>query len=235
MAGCAAEFCLRAAFTRFTPEQRAALLAGWSSRILRTLNLKISFTGEPHPEGLIVSNHLSYLDILVFSSIANCVFVSKSEVKSWPVVGWVATLSGAVYVDRSRRTDTQSVQPEMKASLSRGLRLAMFPEGTSTDGSRVLRFHSSLFQPAIDLNTPVTAAAIRYSVADGDAAQDVCYWGDMTLGPHLFKLLRKDSVSASVRFSEQHFHFADRKEAARIMHQEVERLYADEDISSLAT
>jgi 1-acyl-sn-glycerol-3-phosphate acyltransferase len=161
LAGCAAEFCLRAAFTRFTPEQRAALLAVWSSRILKTLDLKISFSGEPHPEGLIVSNHLSYLDILVFSSIANCVFVSKSEVKSWPVVGWVATMSGAVYVDRSRRTDTQSVQPEMKAALARGLRLAMFPEGTSTDGSSVLRFHSSLFQPAIDLNAPVTAAASR--------------------------------------------------------------------------
>jgi len=102
----------------------------------------------------------------------------------------------------------------------------MFPEGTSTDGSQVIPFHSSLFQPAIDLNAPVTAAAIRYGVPGGNPAQDACYWGDMSLATHLFKLLQKDSIQASVRFSEQHFRFTDRKEAARTMQQEVERLYA---------
>ena len=144
----------------------------------------------------------------------------------------MATLSGAVYVDRTRRTDTQSVQPEMKAALSQGLRLAMFPEGTSTDGSRVLHFHSSLFQPAIDLSAPVTAAAIRYAVPDGDPARDACYWGDMNLVTHLFKLLRKDDIQATVKFSEQHFRFTDRKEAARVMRQEVERLYSAEPVTS---
>jgi len=197
--------------------------------------LRVTFEGEPPPEGLIISNHLSYLDILVFSSIAHCAFVSKREVRSWPVVGWVATLSGAVYVDRSRRSDTQAIQPEMQAALSHGLRLTMFPEGTSTDGSRVLPFHSSLFQPAIDLNAPVTAAVIRYAVPDGDPAEDVCYWGDMTLATHLLNLLQKDSIHASVRFGEQHFRFADRKEAARIMQQEVERLYAAQPVATLST
>jgi lyso-ornithine lipid O-acyltransferase len=184
---------------------------------------------------LIVSNHLSYLDILVFSAVSHCAFVSKQEVRSWPVVGWVATLSGAVYIDRSRRSDTQAIQPEMQASLSHGLRLTMFPEGTSTDGSRVLHFHSSLFQPAIDLNAPVTAAAIRYAVPDGDPARDACYWGDMNLVTHLFRLLQKEAIQATVTFSEQHFHFTDRKEAARVMRQEVERLYSAEPVTSAIT
>jgi 1-acyl-sn-glycerol-3-phosphate acyltransferase len=203
--------------------------------VLKTLSVSVSSEGEPPPEGLIVSNHLSYLDILVFSSISHCAFVSKHEVKSWPVVGWVATLSGAIYVDRSRRSDTQAIQPEMQAALSQGLRLTMFPEGTSTDGSKVFHFHSSLFQPAIDLNTPVTAAAIRYAVQDGDPAQDVCYWGDMTLATHLLNLLQKDSIQASVRFGEGHFRFADRKEAARTMQQEVERLYAVQTLAGMKT
>jgi lyso-ornithine lipid O-acyltransferase len=209
------------------------LLAKWSTRVLDSLSVNVSFAGYPPPEGLIISNHLSYLDILVFSSITHCVFVSKREVKSWPVVGWVATLSGAVYVDRARRSDTQAVQPEMQAALSHGLRLTMFPEGTSTDGSRVLGFHSSLFQPAIDLNAPVTAAAIRYAVPDGDPSLDVCYWGDMTLVTHLFRMLAKEPIYASVQFSEQHYRFTERKEAARTMQQEVERLYATQREASL--
>jgi 1-acyl-sn-glycerol-3-phosphate acyltransferase len=194
--------------------------------------VSVTAIGDPPAEGLIISNHLSYLDILVFSSISHCAFVSKQEVKSWPVVGWVATLSGAVYVDRARRSDAHAVQPEMQAALSQGLRLTMFPEGTSTDGSRVHHFHSSLFQPAIDLNAPVTAAAIRYAVPDGDPARDACYWGDMNLVTHLFKLLRKEAIHATVEFSEQHFRFTDRKEAARVMRQEVERLYSAEPVTS---
>ena len=218
-------FWLREIFTQFTPEQRAALLAKWSARMLAALNVSVTFAGEPPPEGLIISNHLSYLDIMVFSSITHCVFVSKSEVKSWPVVGSITTLSGAVYVDRARRSDTHNIRPRMQAVLSHGLRLTVFPEGTSSDGSQVLPFHSSLFQPAIDLNTPVTAAAIRYAVPGGDPSVDACYWGDMVLGTHLLNLLQKDSIHATVRFSEQHFRFTDRKEAARTMQQEVERLF----------
>lgn len=163
---------------------------------------------------------------MVFSSITGCVFVSKSEVKSWPVIGFITTMSGAVYVDRARRSDTHAIRPKMQAVLSHGLRLTVFPEGTSSDGSRVLPFHSSLFQPAIDLNTPVTAAAIGYEVPGGDPAVDACYWGDMVLGTHLLNLLQKDSIHATVHFSDQHFRFTDRKNAARTMQQEVERLYS---------
>jgi len=196
--------------------------------MLATLGVTVSFAGDPPPEGLIISNHLSYLDIMVFSSITHCAFVSKSEVKSWPVIGQVTTRSGAVYIDRGRRSDTHTVRPKMQAVLAHGLRLTMFPEGTSSDGSQVLPFHSSLFQPAVDLNAPITAAAIRYAVPGGDPSVDACYWGDMVLGTHLLNLLQKDSIHATVRFSEQHYRFSDRKEAARTMQQEVERLFCPE-------
>src|SRR5262249_54040859 len=151
--------------------------------------------------GLIASNHLSYLDILVYSTIAPCAFVAKREVRSWPGVGWIATLAGTIYIDRSRRTETHTIQPEIQSALAGGLRLFLFPEGTTSDGSRVLRFPSPLFQPAVDLQAQVSAAAISYSVPDGNPGTDACYWGDMTLFPHLIHLLTKRSVTATVKFS----------------------------------
>jgi 1-acyl-sn-glycerol-3-phosphate acyltransferase len=140
-------------------------------------------------------------------------------------VGWIATLAGSIYVDRSRRSETHTVQPEIQSVLANGLRLFLFPEGTSSDGSRVQRFYSSLFQPAVDLQVQVSAAAISYSIPDGEPGTDACYWGDMTLFPHLIKLLAKHSVTATVRFSTASFRFTDRKQAALQMHHEVEQLW----------
>jgi 1-acyl-sn-glycerol-3-phosphate acyltransferase len=139
-------------------------------------------------------------------------------------VGWIATLAGTIYVDRSRRSETHAIQPEIQSALSAGLRLFLFPEGTSSDGSRVLPFHSSLFQPAVDLQAPVSAAHIAYTIPDGDSGTEACYWGTMRLFPHLINLLGKHSVTAAVNFSRNVFHFTDRKQAARQMQQEVEHL-----------
>lgn len=184
----------------------------------------INVNGNLPEPGLIVSNHLSYLDILVFSAVAGCIFVSKREVKSWPGIGWISSFSGTIYIDRTRRTETHAIQEEMQSALSSGTRLVLFPEGTSSDGSQVMHFHSSLFQPALDVGVHITAAAIAYSIPDGDTAREACYWGDMTLLPHLLNLLTKDSVRATLKFSQQHRQFSDRKEAARTMRFEVERL-----------
>jgi 1-acyl-sn-glycerol-3-phosphate acyltransferase len=202
------------------------VLATWSARLLAGIGVSIAVEGELPQRGLIVSNHLSYLDILVFSAVAECVFISKREVKTWPGIGWISSLSGTIYIDRSRRAETHAVQPEMQTALSSGMRLLLFPEGTSSDGSGLMRFHSSLFQPALDLAAPITAAAIDYSLSNGDPGREACYWGDMTLFPHLLNLLTKRSVLAGVKFSQEHWQFRDRKEAARTMRSQVEQLRA---------
>src|SRR5471030_2658008 len=160
VAGCLAEYLLRRFAGGLSEHTRIEVLHRWSRRTLPRMGIAIDVTGSPTSGGLIASNHLSYLDILVYSAIAPCAFVSKSEVRGWPAVGWIATLAGTVYVDRSLRSETRTVQPEMQSALAGGLRLFLFPEGTSTDGSSVLLFHSSLFQPAIDLKAPVSAACI---------------------------------------------------------------------------
>jgi 1-acyl-sn-glycerol-3-phosphate acyltransferase len=224
VAGCLAEYLLRRLAGRLTEQTRIEVLHRWSRRTLPRMGITIDVTGSPAGAGLIASNHLSYLDIIVYSAVAPCAFVSKREVRGWPAVGWIATLAGTIYIDRTQRSETHTIQPEIQAALAGGLRLFLFPEGTSSNGSRVLRFHSSLFQPAVDLQAPVSAASISYTVPDGDAGTEACYWGEMSMFPHLINLLTRHSVTATVKFSQVFFRFTDRKQAARQMHQEVERL-----------
>ncbi len=198
----------------------AGVLHRWSARLLRWLGVGYSSQGQAPARGLVVSNHLSYLDILLFSAVTPCVFVSKSEVRSWPGMGWIATLAGCIYIDRSRPHGTHRVQPQMSAALAAGVRVVLFAEGTSTDGSQVLPFRSSLFQPAIDNHIPITAACISYEIEDGDAL-DVCYYGDQVLGPHSLNLFGKGNVTATLRFAASAKIYADRKEAARELHEQV--------------
>src|SRR5215472_18232767 len=143
------EYLLNALTGKTSLRHRAYTLHRWTSRTLRGLAVSYSWEGSAPASGLLVANHLSYLDILVFSAIAPCVFVSKREVRSWPGIGWVASLAGSVYIDRSRHDGTHDVQPQLAASLAAGVRVILFAEGTSSDGRQVLPFRSSLFQPAV--------------------------------------------------------------------------------------
>lgn len=224
IAGCLGEYLVRRLQGRLNEQTRIGVLHRWSQWTLPLLGIRVEVQGPPPDAGLIASNHLSYLDILVYSAIAPCAFVAKREVRSWPGVGWIATLAATIYVDRSRRSETHAIQPEIQSALAAGLRLFLFPEGTSSDGSRVLPFHSSLFQPAVDLQVPVSAACIEYAVPDGVAAAEVCYFGTMKLLPHAMNLLTKHSVTARVTFSPNGFLFPDRKQASLKMQEEVERL-----------
>src|SRR5262249_49722338 len=126
----------------------------------------------------------------------------------------LASLAGTVYVDRSRPTDTHRVNEELSAALSAGVPCVLFPEGTSSDGSQVLPFRSPLLEAAVRTSQPVCPAHIRYSAADADVAQDICYWGDMTFVPHLLRLLSKREIRAHVRFADDMQRFDDRKVAA---------------------
>src|SRR5262249_52037916 len=167
ISACLLEHLLNIVIRRTRLAQRPYPLHRWSARLLPWVGVTVDCQGRPPEGGLIVSNHVSYLDILVFSGGARCAFVAKREVRSWPGVGWIATLGGAIYIDRARRDDTHSIQPQMAASLAAGVRLVLFPEGTSSDGTQVLPFRSSLFQPAVENQAPITPACISYEIEDG--------------------------------------------------------------------
>jgi 1-acyl-sn-glycerol-3-phosphate acyltransferase len=203
---------------------RAAWQQDSARRLGRVLGLECCVSGPVPARGLLVSNHLSYLDILVLGSLTPAAFVAKNEVKSWPVFGWLATLAGTVFIHRERRTHVGAVSARMESILQQNVLVVLFPEGTSSDGSGVLPFKSALLEPAARQSHPLCAGLIQYELADGDVAEEVCYWKDMSFGPHLLNLLSKRSIRATVRFAPWTGGAADRKELAVGLHAQIMQL-----------
>lgn len=204
---------------------RRVWLRRTARNILRAMNVKVSIEGFPPTGGLLVSNHLSYLDILVLASLTPATFVSKQDVAGWPVFGWLAKCAGTIFVKRERRADVGRVSHEISLALHSGALVVLFPEGTSSSGQTVLPFRSSLLEPVFESSHPVHAAALDYHLSDGSVEEEVCYWGDMVLGPHLLNLLSKKTIHATVRFGgPERNGFTDRKQLAKSLQESVLRL-----------
>jgi lyso-ornithine lipid O-acyltransferase len=186
----------------FTLERRALWIQSTARLVMSSLGIRARITGHPPTHGLLVSNHLSYLDVVIFAAAAPCSMVAKAEVGNWPVFGMMARASGALFVERSSRTSAIAVTEQIAERLKGTLPVLFFPEGTSTDGSEVLRFHSRLFTPAVEAWSPVTAASIRYVTEDGTPERDLCWFGEALLLPHLWKALGVAGFFAEVHFGE---------------------------------
>jgi len=194
---------------------------------LEAIHLRWTVQGTPPARGLIVSNHLSYLDILCYSAAVPCVFVSKAEVEQWPIFGTYARWSGSVFVRRHDRGGAARANASVSDSIESGVPVVLFPEGMTTDGHRVLRFHSTMLQPAIDVGAPVTPCAIRYELDDGDPATEAAWWGDTPLLPHVWNLFGKKCVRARIAFGESVVPSGDRKQLGHVLHDRVAGLYDD--------
>jgi len=221
----ALNYFLRCGLSKNCPVSKRALwLQNHSRRILAIFKTKIQTSGAIPTAGLLVSNHLSYVDILVISTITPAIFVAKREVKSWPVFGTFAKMGGTLFVDRERRTRVGHTTNEIQTALDQGALVVLFPEGTSSDGKTVLPFKSSLLEPAARQTHALFAGLVQYELDDGDVGEELCYWKDMTLVPHLINLLSKRTIRASVRFTQLHESSTDRKVLARQLHSEILRL-----------
>ena len=203
-----------------TLERRALWLQGAARAILRVLDIRSQVEGQPPVCGLVISNHLSYLDIIIISATMPCFFVAKMEIDGWPFFGKAARSGGTIFLDRKSLVSAAAAAGEISARLRLGVPVLLFPEGTSTDGGTVLRFYTRLFQPAIDAGSPVTAAAIRYVLNDGLDEREMCWFGDAGFLPHLWKELGMSEFSAQVRFGRPRV-YADRKNAAAETRSEV--------------
>jgi lyso-ornithine lipid O-acyltransferase len=205
-----------------TREERADWLHRFCARAVKRMGIEISVSGSFPERGAVISNHLSYLDIVVYASLHPCVFVSKVEIERWPVVGWMTTMSGTVYVARGHGGSAMKARKGMQATLDAGLPVVFFPEGTTTNGSEMLKFHSGLLAQVLAGGATVRAAYVRYSLgagneADATVADDVCYWGDRDMLGHVFTFLGLRGVKAEVRFAEEPIVFSDglhRRQAA---------------------
>lgn len=229
------------------PAQRrtAAARARWLGRTcrstLRALGVRVAAAGRPAVPAVIVANHVSYLDILVLAAQTPAVFVAKREVRGWPVFGWFARMAGTRFIDRTRRSDVARVAAEFAPALAAGVSVVLFLEGTSSDGRAVLPFKPSLLAPVVHARLSVVPAAIAYGVPPGcSAATEVCWWGDMTLTPHLLNLLSLPRVQASLGWGEPVPGASDRKELAdrtrervMIMHRRMRESGADPTAAAL--
>lgn len=128
---------------------RARWLQNVCRRALRVFHLELRVTGAVPSTGLLVCNHLSYLDILVLGATTPCIFVSKCEVRRWPVFGWFASLAGTLFLRREKKSAVARMTHEMRRAMNNGVLLVLFPEGTTSDGRDVLPFKSSLLEPTI--------------------------------------------------------------------------------------
>jgi 1-acyl-sn-glycerol-3-phosphate acyltransferase len=219
-----------ASWGRVPAARRAAWLHVSCARIAKRLALAPSVT---HPKaddgpGLTVSNHLTYLDILVYGAARPFLFVAKSEVRRWPLLGTLASLGGTIFVDRGRSLQVADASRQIERALREGIPVLLFPEGTSSDGSSVLPFRSPLFDPAIRAGASVTAAAVRYHAFDTTEDQ-VTYWGEMVFLPHLFRTLCVRGLAAEIKFQPPCL-FSDRKCAAREAWRQVHSLRAANDL-----
>jgi 1-acyl-sn-glycerol-3-phosphate acyltransferase len=205
-------------------EARAHWMQLWSCRFLRALRVQVQYRGNPPARGILVANHLSYIDVLVLGSICPLVFLSKAEVRSWPLIGLVTRFAGTLYIKRDQKSEVVRLGGELAPVVEAGMVVVLFLEGTSSDGQTVLPFRSSLLAPAAERGWPATGAWLHYELPGGSVADEVCYWGDMTFGPHVLNLLSKNGIQAFVSFGSTVSEGLDRKEMARALHAQVSML-----------
>lgn len=193
-----------AVFPFFSLPRRRGAVKNWSLSLLRILGVRLHVHGAPPhlhaPPVMVVANHVSWLDIFVINAVIPARFVAKSEVRAWPVIGWLCAKTGTLFINRVRRHDTARINREIAEAMLGGDVVAVFPEGTTTDGSQVLRFHSSLLQPALLAGARVHPAALRFARADGSLCIEAAYDGDKSLWDTLLLIIAQPVIHAHVWF-----------------------------------
>ena len=219
---------LRFVFPRLSLEQREMRVQAWSLEFLALWGIHLRVLGQPVVAGpaLLVANHISWLDSLVIHAARYCRFVSKSDIRDWPMVGLLATGSGTLYIERSRRKDALRMVRDMAQALQGGDVLAVFPEGTTSDGLNLLPFHANLIESAVAAQAPVQPLALRFVDArTGEPTLAPCYIGDDTLIASVWRTLTAPPIVAVVHFGQpQQAEGRERRQWARDLREAVQAL-----------
>lgn len=207
---------------------RRVLLRAWARFFAWVAGIRVEVQGTPpKPPFFLVANHLSYLDMLVLNLLTGCLFVSRADVKNWPVIGPIARSLHIVFVDRLKIRDTRRANQEIANTLRKGDSIVVFPEGRISVGLTVAPFKSSLIEPAVALGVPVHCAALTYETRAGmpPAGQLISWWRPEPFFYHLFRLLGYPGVNVTVRFAEEPVSGGDRKDLAFRLHAVVSAMY----------
>ncbi len=197
----------------------------WARTLLKRLDVELKIVGAPPRAGplLLVSNHISWVDILALHAACHCRFVAKADVKRWPLIGTLATGGGTLYVQRESRRDAMRIVHRMAQALQDGDILAVFPEGTTGDGESVLPFHANLIQAAICDECARAARGDPFVDArSGTPSQAVNYMGDESLVGSIWRTLRAPDVCAVLAFgTAQRADGRDRRAWAKDLREEI--------------
>ncbi|MDP1611223.1 MAG: lysophospholipid acyltransferase family protein [Sulfuritalea sp.] len=180
---------------------RQRLKRAWSRQLLLLLGIRVEAAGDGLDRieaGLLVCNHISFIDIFVLNTLLPSAFVAKSDVLRWPLIGWLCRRNDTVFIERGSRKAAHDTHRSMLAAFGAGQRLVVFPEGTTTVGERLLPFHAALFQSAIDAAVPVHALALGYHGADGLRSRAPAYIDDISLVSCMASVLRTPGLVARV-------------------------------------
>lgn len=178
--------------------KRDALKIRWLKRFSTIVNLHIIKEGElPQRRAILVSNHISWLDIIVIGQYLPAYFVAKSDIASWPIIGYLAKQGGTIFIRRGNKQHIKTSAEKMVWLLKQNSNIVAFPEGTTTQGDEVLHFHPSLFQPALLTRSAIQPVALQYQ---GMAKQLAPFVGDDTFVPHLIQMLSMDKIEVRLSF-----------------------------------
>ena len=190
---------------RLATAHQNAQVQAWALEFLRHAGIALEVRGQPPVGGpvLLVANHLSWLDIPVMHAAHYCRFVSKSDIRDWPLIGSLATAAGTLYIERNSRRDALRVVHLMRDALQAGEMLAVFPEGTTGDGRVLLPFHANLLQAAISADSPVQPVGLRFvDKSSGQTSYAPSYTGDETLIGSIWRTLSAPPLVAVVQYGE---------------------------------
>jgi lyso-ornithine lipid O-acyltransferase len=183
-------------------------MRGFTAVLRILLNVRIALEGAKDSLDtgghFIVSNHLGYLDGIILGSLFPVIFVTKRQVKRWPVIGQLLTLLGTIFVDRENKNDILRVVDKVSKTLKQETNILLFPEGTSTNGEKLLPFQSAFFAAPLIARAVVVPVTLTYRLVDQqpvtEANRDRVYWyGDMSFAPHLWDLLGAKRIEVSVK------------------------------------
>ena len=176
-----------------------ALRRRWSLGLLRVLGMRLEHRGEAVAPGcMLVANHVSWVDIFAINALAPAAFVSKAEVRAWPVIGWLAAKNDTIFLRRGSRGHARIINEETAALLDAGCNVAIFPEGTTTDGAALLHFHAALLQPAIACGHPVQPLALQYRTPDDRFSRAPAYDGELSLGECIANIIAAPRTVARI-------------------------------------
>ncbi len=221
-------FTILLVFPRLPPSHREARIQAWSAKMLTCIGIELRVTGPAGIGGplLLVANHISWLDITSLHAARFCRFVSKADIRQWPVIGTLATGVGTLFIERESRRDAMRVVHHMTDRLRQGDVIGVFPEGTTSDGTGLLPFHANLLQGAIAADAPVQPVAIQFiDKATGQLSLAPCYIDDDTLMESVWRTLSASGIVVLMTFGEpQRAEGRDRREWAHALRDAVAAL-----------